>query len=229
MPNIVRLVSGGTIQVRTGALQGIGPQGPRGVAGPQGMDGPQGPVGEQGPIGQILQKQARARVSTNQAVVASTDTLITFGSVDYDQMSVMYGSNLLLPPNDYLLSAFVRFDDAAATAREVWFQSALGGLIARRSAMAGFGAPWYMDLSFPWKVAPDGGGDTVNFYVRSGTTTAISLGTLTVEVIGSGPKGDPGPAGPQGNQGIQGIQGIQGPPGNANSGFTTYAKLKGPL
>ena len=62
MANVVRLVNGGTIQVKTGVLQGVGPQGPRGYVGPQGPQGEQGPVGEQGQIGQILQQATRTTV-----------------------------------------------------------------------------------------------------------------------------------------------------------------------
>ena len=79
MANVIRLVNGGSIQVRTGVIQGVGPQGPRGVQGNQGIDGDQGPQGEPGPIGQILQLQGRTRVATSNVIALNTDTVVAFG------------------------------------------------------------------------------------------------------------------------------------------------------
>ena len=188
MANVVRLVNGGSIQVRTGVLQGIGPIGPRGVAGPQGMDGPQGSQGEQGPIGQILQQQSQTIVGSNNPIVANTDTLISFGSVQYDDASCMITStNVVLPQaGDYLFSCWLKFDDAAATARELWFTAA-GAMFGRTSRMAGSGAPYYVDLSFPYKAAVPG--VVCNVYARSGTATGVSEGHLVVTRTGSGPQG----------------------------------------
>jgi collagen type II alpha len=223
MPNVVRLVNGGTIQVRTGALQGVGPIGPKGPSGPQGIDGPQGPIGEQGPIGQILQKQGRAQVATANSLAVNTDTLVAFGSVAYDDLSCFTSTtNITLnQAGDYQLSCWLRFDDAASTAREIWFMVG-STLIARKSAMAGTGAPFYLDLLYPYRAAA---GEIVNVYARAGSATAVSMGNLVVTRIGSGPQGPVGPPGPQGLQGPQGPQGIQGNDGDANSGFTTYAEM----
>jgi hypothetical protein len=223
MPNVVRLVNGGTIQVRTGALQGMGPIGPKGPSGPQGIDGPAGPVGEQGPIGQILQKQGRAQVATANALAVNTDTLIGFGSVAYDDLSCFTSTtNITLnQAGDYQLSCWLRFDDAPSTAREIWFMVG-STLIARKSAMAGTGAPFYLDLLYPYRAAA---GEIVNVSARAGSATSVSLGNLVVTRIGSGPQGPVGPTGPPGIQGAQGPQGIQGNPGNANSGFVKYSDM----
>src|SRR5215831_14946849 len=101
--NVIRLVNGGSIQVRTGVLQGIGPQGPRGVAGPQGIDGLQGPQGEVGPMGQILQLSGLTKVSINNTLAAATDTTISFGTVSYDDLSCFTSiSNItLVAAGDY--------------------------------------------------------------------------------------------------------------------------------
>jgi hypothetical protein len=223
MANVVRLVNGGSIQVRTGVLQGIGPIGPRGVAGPQGIDGPQGPQGDQGPIGQILQLQGKSNVATNNPLAANTDSLIAFGSVSYDDLSCFTStSNItLVTPGDYLLSAWLRFDDAAATARELWFQVG-STTIARTSRMAGSGAAFYVDLASQYRAAA---GEVVNVMARTGTATGVSMGQVMVTRIGSGPVGPVGPPGPQGLVGPQGIQGPKGDDGDANSGFGTYADL----
>src|SRR4051812_37067117 len=92
MSNVIRLVNGGTIQVRTGVLAGIGPSGPRGLIGETGPDGPQGPVGETGAMGQILQVQTKAVVSGTTTLNPDTDTLIAFGSVSYDDLSAATSS-----------------------------------------------------------------------------------------------------------------------------------------
>src|SRR4051794_25771678 len=87
MSNVIKLVNGGTIQVRTGVMAGVGPAGQRGLVGPAGPDGPQGPVGPEGPIGQILQIASRATISSAQTVLQDVDSLVSFATVAYDEMS----------------------------------------------------------------------------------------------------------------------------------------------
>jgi hypothetical protein len=226
MANMVRLVNGGTIQVRTGALQGVGPQGPRGVSGPAGPDGPQGIQGDQGPIGQILEQQALTRMALSAPVVANADTLINFGSVAYDEIGVFGTSNaniVLGKAGGYLISAWVRFDDAPSGSRELWFQTG-PSIIARDSRDSFTGAPFYMSLSYPYRALA---GEIVNVYVRSasGTQIVAGLGQVTVVRTGSGPIGPEGPEGQQGPRGLQGIQGEKGDDGDANSGFATYSEM----
>ena len=110
MANVVKLVNGGAIQVRTGVIQGIGPVGPRGVAGVQGQQGEQGPTGETGPMGTIKQVQGRTEVGTTNAMAANTDTVIAFGDIKYDDPSCFYtAANILLRDvGDYMLSVWLR-------------------------------------------------------------------------------------------------------------------------
>lgn len=227
MANVVRLVNGGSIQVRTGVVQGIGPQGPRGVTGPQGPQGEQGPMGEVGPMGQILEMGSKTAVGTNNPITANTDTLIAFGAVAYNEIGCIQDSTTLRfdDPGLFMLNVYLRFDDAAATVREVWFRTGGGDTIARKSAMAGVGAPFYVDLAAQFKAL---GGETVNVMARSGSATAVGIGGGTVAItrIGSGPKGVKGDQGIQGLQGPIGPNGAAGPPGSASSGFATYDDLK---
>lgn len=223
MTNVVRLVNGGAIQVRTGVLQGIGPQGPRGLVGPGGPQGEQGPIGETGPMGQILQMMGRTNVGTNNPIAANTDTMMAFGAIAYDDLSCFTStSNITLTAaGDYLFSCWMRFDDAAAGSRELWF--ATGGVtIARATRASVAGAPFYVDLAHPYRAA---GGEVVNVYARAGAATAISMGALNVTRVGSGPPGVQGPAGVQGSVGATGPAGPPGPAGSANSGFTKYSDL----
>lgn len=229
MANVVRLVNGGSIQVRTGVIQGIGPQGPRGVAGETGSQGEQGPTGDPGPMGQILQLSGTTKVANSNPIAANTDTAISFGSNQlYDTISNPPASGFSLgaftigASGDYLLSCWLRFDDAAASAREIWFQTG-STMIARKSAYAGVGAPFYTDLAFPFH--SENGGEVINVLVRSGAATGVGEGAWTVTRIGSGPPGPIGPKGETGGVGGQGIQGQKGDPGSANSGFIKYADL----
>ena len=222
MSNVVRLVSGGSIQVRTGVIQGIGPQGPRGVAGPQGPDGEQGPVGDTGPQGQILQLQGLSGVATNNPLSSGADTVIAFGSVSYDDLSAFTStSNITLTAaGDYLLSCWLRFDAATATKREMWFQTG-ASTIARKTMMADTGIV-YCDLAMPFRAA---GGEVVNVHALAGVATGISMGSVTVTRVGSGPPGPAGPVGPQGPIGATGAAGPTGPAGSASTGFSSYALL----
>src|SRR5262245_66181364 len=90
MTNAVRLVNGGSIQVRTGLIQGIGPQGPMGLTGADGPQGPQGPQGDPGPGGTVTQLQARCSISTTNPLAAPTHTQLPFRPVAYDDMDVSY-------------------------------------------------------------------------------------------------------------------------------------------
>jgi hypothetical protein len=223
MANVVRLVNGGTIQVRTGVIQGIGPQGPRGVAGPQGIDGAQGPVGEVGPMGQINQLQGKTTVATNNPLAANTNTVIAFGSVGYDDMSAFTSTTntTLTAAGDYILSAYLRFNDAVAGLREVWFAVGATTLV-RTSRQSVAGVPFYVDLAVAYRATA---GDVVNVIARSAAATGVSEGALTVTRVGSGPIGPVGVEGPVGPVGATGAQGPPGPPGSANSGFGTYAEI----
>lgn len=223
MANVIRLVNGGTIGVRTGVLQGVGPQGPRGVSGAQGGDGPAGPPGPQGDMGVIMQLQAMTMIVTNNPLAAATDTVLSFGQVYYDDMSCLTSTAnvTLVAAGDYMLSVWARFDDAPATAREIWFRTGTT-TIARKSAIAGVGAPFYTDLAFPFRA---GGGEVVNVVARSGSATAVSMGSLTVTRIGAGPAGPAGVQGPPGPAGATGAQGAQGIPGTVNTGFAKYSDL----
>lgn len=224
MTNVVRLVNGGSIQVRTGVMQGIGPRGATGPLGPQGPQGDQGPTGDTGPMGQILSIMGRSSVANGFPVAANTDTVVNWGSVAYDDLSCFSSlTNITLTtPGDYNLAAFVRFDDAAAGLREIWFTSA-GSTIARSSRSSTVGSPIFANLSCPYRAV---GGDVVNVWARSTQATNIGQGAVTVNRIGSGIAGPAGPAGPQGPVGLQGAVGPQGAGGNAaTSGFTTYTQL----
>lgn len=224
MSNVVRLVNGGSIQVRTGVLQGIGPQGPRGLIGPQGQQGEQGPIGETGAMGAILQMASRTVIPASNPVAANTDTQIAFGvSGGYDTLSAISGVNMVLTaPGDYLLSVWLQFADAASGYRDLWFYNGTN-IVARSSRSATLGSACYADLTHVYRAA---GGELMSVLVRSSAATSIaSGGSWTVTRVGSGPPGPTGVQGPIGPVGATGATGPAGPPGTANAGFTKYSDL----
>lgn len=230
MANVIRLVNGGSIQVRTGVIQGVGPQGPTGPVGGPGPDGEQGPQGEQGPMGQILQSQGLTKVNLTNTITANTDTVISFGSRLYDDPGFFPGtsnSNIVLPEvGDYLLSCWLKCNaTTGATIRDIWFNSVANGLIARASRTAVASTDIYLNLTHPYRVLLGMAPETLNVLVRSGSAITIDTGACTVTRIGSGPKGDKGDQGIQGNQGIKGDKGDTGPAGNANAGFAKYSDM----
>jgi hypothetical protein len=230
MTSVVRLLNGGVVQVRTGVLQGIGPVGPRGVAGETGPEGIQGPEGPTGPMGQILQYMSKATVSASQSLTTNTDTLLAFGSVNYDDLSIFASStNFTIPENgDYMFTAWVRFDlpaNAGDSTRTLMLKSNLtSGYLAYASTPAVTDEATYGHISWPHRAVA---GEVLNLYGRHSDdlSVGVSAGAISIVRIGSGPKGDTGETGAQGPSGPVGPQGPAGPNGSASSGFATYADL----
>lgn len=225
MGNSVKLVNGSTIQVRTGVIQGIGPVGPRGAVGETGPQGDQGPIGPTGPMGVIYNQMSRAKLSATNPVAANTDTVLGTFVSDVDAIGINKTQSvfqLVANPGDFMMSCWVRFDDATAGLREVWFLTG-ATIIARSSRMSVAGAPFYCDLTHPYHSAL--GNESFSVVVRSQVACNVSDGVMAFNRIGSGPQGVPGPPGVQGVQGPQGGKGDTGASGSASTGFTTYALL----
>jgi len=222
--NVVRLVNGGSIQVKTGVIQGIGPIGPMGLTGQDGPQGPAGAQGDPGPMGQILQSASMTIINTSNAISANTDTQLTWGSNPYDDLGCFSGNNCTLSQiGDYNLSVWVAFADAAAGSREIWMSWASNtNLLARCTRQSVAGAPFYVDLSFVMRVGPliNLPPLQLNVYARSSQATSISVGSWSAARLGSGPMGLQGVQGPKGDQGIQGLQGN---PGTTSAPSTPYA------
>ena len=73
--SVTKIANGGTVIVRTGVLQGvgpIGPAGPRGFEGPAGGPGPQGAIG---PAGNVVE-------NLSVGVLAAPVTIVSEGSVN---------------------------------------------------------------------------------------------------------------------------------------------------
>lgn len=229
MANVIRLNNGGVIQVRTGVLQGIGPIGPTGLRGPQGQQGEQGAQGETGPMGAIAQYMSKTKVGGPQTVGPDQDTLVTFGAVQYDDMSAFTNSTTVTIPEagDYVLNAYLQFElptNAGDGLRAAWFVSSVEGVLARTQLTGVVDDKSHITINWPHRAAA---GETIKVYARNGDDLAIALsgGSLVVNRIGAGARGVAGPQGPAGAVGATGAQGIQGPAGNSGAGYATYAAL----
>lgn len=229
MPNVVRLVNGGTIQVRTGVLQGIGPVGPTGPVGPVGPQGVDGPTGPVGPPGSITQFGSRFTASAAQTLAAAADTLVTTDTTQYDDLNAHSSSTnyVLTEPGDYMLMAWVAFDAPTAggtKSRAAWFIGDSWGMAARAEYLCSPDTTTHINLMCPVRITT---ADTFHLYVRSNDPNQVTLstGTVHIERIGSGPQGIQGIQGPQGIPGPTGPKGDQGPAGSGQGPFTSYDNM----
>lgn len=230
MANIVRLLNGGQLQVRTGVLQGVGPQGPAGPQGPMGNEGPVGDIGPTGPPGAITQFASKYNVNTGQSLTPDVAALVSFGNVVYDDHSAYTSSTAFTLPSigDYLFTSWVEINKATTLGdgpRSLWLESETQGMISRVQCLAVADTSTFLNLhGFVRTTVVN---EIFHIYALSGDdeTVSLSAGTVTICRIGSGPKGDTGPQGPEGPVGAQGIQGPQGDEGSGVGPFATYGEV----
>jgi hypothetical protein len=227
---VIRLSSGETIQVRTGVIQGIGPQGPVGPTGPVGLTGDQGPQGVPGPMGAITEFSTEVTPGA-QSIGSVTPTLVSFTSVIRDQLSIVTSAtNFTLPVGQYYVLCWLQISKQASI-------NAVGSRVARFlyngvvvGAKSSAAAPTYpTDISVSTGINVINPSQILQVQVEhdEGATLAIVTGKLWVSRIGPGAKGDQGVAGPTGAAGPVGAQGVIGPAGSVANNTTTYATLGG--
>jgi hypothetical protein len=232
MANVVRLVNGGAIQVRTGVLAGVGPVGPRGPRGLVGPEGPEGPPGPTGPKGSISQYQARADVSGAITCTVDTWVNVSFPTVGYDDFGVFTSAiNLTLPEEgDYMVSAWVQYTKEATTEDgyrklRVWSQEQ--GVLWQTTVRSDTGP----DLATAEIHCPLRGiaSELVRVQAFNGGSEEITIndGACVVTRIGPGPIGPRGLQGIQGPAGPVGPEGPQGPAGDSGTGYLTYGDIDG--
>lgn len=231
MANVIRLLNGTQLQVRTGVLAGVGPQGPRGPVGPPGPDGPQGIQGETGPQGAIYQIQSRADVSGSTSVPASTATSVAFGTVQYDDNSCFASSTNITfdEEGDYIIAAWVQWAAPASAAgrRELRVRSTTNSTDIWKTSIAGISETVQQEILCPYRVltAPDT--LVIRAFQTDNESINVNDGSLVVTRVGTGPQGIQGPTGPTGATGATGPEGPQGPAGSAGSGYATYGEIDG--
>lgn len=226
MSSVIRRIgSGETLQIRTGVLQGIGPQGPVGPTGPQGPEGPQGPQGIPGPTGYVDESATEATgtgtVSHNSAAYAS------FSTVTRDEAEVISSATTFaLYPGGWQGTAWIRFIkrvgfDGAGSRR---VEAVLGGTTVA-SICVPASPDQDTDITLPFTVSPQIEQNLqIRIFQTEGATLSYS-GRIWISRIGAGERGPTGPEGPQGPPGPTGPQGPAGPAGTLGSG-TTFADLE---
>lgn len=232
MGNIIKLDNGSTIQVRTGVLAGVGPEGPRGLVGPAGLTGDPGPVGPVGPAGQITQFASRF-ITGVQSVSASAETAVAFATVSYDDIGVQLSTTSFSAPEggDYLFDCTLFLTDYGTTGRLIAFiVSSVDGRVGGGQLTLGTG--WSGSFVTPLHVgylARAAVGETFQVKIvadSADTNITVAAGSvLSVTRIGPGAIGPTGPVGPTGPPGPDGPTGPEGDDGDAGSGYSTYADI----
>jgi hypothetical protein len=228
---VARLTSGDVIQIRTGVLQGIGPQGPVGPVGPEGQTGPQGTQGTPGPMGQIDDLVTKAStVGASQPVASNTPTMVNFTTVIRDDAGLVSSlTTLTLPIGNWYIKANINFNKPSAAAgsgrRRVsvqWDGVEQDG--QSQNALADFDT----EVNFSTVVVATSEARPCVLYVSHSDTVAISVvSKVTVTKLGPGAQGPAGAAGPNGPVGQTGPTGPQGVPGTLVSNSTTFEQIGG--
>lgn len=207
--SIVRVGNGGTIQVRTGVIAGIGPTGPTGPTGPVGPQGIRGVQGERGETGYVSEAATIARRTSQQSVPVATSTLVQFDVVDIDELSAYSSSTNFVPgAHSLYMSVWVRFDrggGAASGSRVV--EILQGGVpVAANQGHARGGSNTIVDVTCVTGVKIVNPDEILSVRVWQNDSVAIPITSARVWLCRTGP-------GPQGPQGIPGEQGPVGPVG----------------
>lgn len=221
-----RLSTGSTIHIRTGVLQGIGPQGPRGATGPQGERGEPGPQGMPGPVGYVSESTTEATGSGSAA--NNTDSTVSFDSVLRDDATVVGSATTFnLYTGGWQGMAWVRFAKRSAVNGSGFRRVEVllsGQVIAATTVAAAAEVDSDVTVSF---VARAGSGVPLQVRVRHNDGATLSYTSrISLSRIGAGIQGPVGPEGPVGPPGPEGPQGPKGDSGTLSSS-TTFADLGG--
>lgn len=229
--------SGDTVQVRTGALQGAGPQGP---IGPQGPSGNTGPMGPQGPVGSFTSLRTDLADTSAVAVAADHWYPASFGTAPTQNDCLVVpapwdGLNLQWKASgDYLVIVNGLFEpvsgvgdagtDVSGTRRMRIVDSSgvVLGKLQVKAAAAEYGQTQVIMADV---VRPDAS-KKYHLEVQAADTAGVTFDTrsMTIIQVGAGPAG---PAGPQGPVGATGPQGPTGATGSAGGGYSSYNALIG--
>lgn len=234
---ITRLPTGGVIQIRTGVVQGIGPQGPTGPTGPRGETGPQGAQGVPGPAGYAAQYSTLA-TSGATGVGATTVTSnyptawtnLSFGTISHDDINaVSSATNIVFPAGrDYNIQLMVRFYKPAGNGTGFrGIQVTYGGSTIQEQIIQAVSlTDTIMVLNA--SLRSTSGSTVMNLKVAHNEAATINVSSrLWINAVGPGAPGPAGPAGPPGPQGAQGVQGPAGPSGTIIDNTTTIAAIGG--
>lgn len=227
---VVRVATGDTIQIRTGVVQGIGPQGPVGPTGPVGPAGDPGPQGVAGPAGQVIENSFEAVLNTAQSVASGTNTLVAFDSVLTDEFSATQSQTNYKPGvGDFVVTAYVQItkrSNVVATGSRTIRILKGGNVLAAVSVAAPPTVAADLNISTAMRnLSPD---DIIQVQVLQdeGATLQVLTARLWMSRTGPGPQGPKGDVGPKGDIGPAGPQGPKGASGTVGSNVTTFAALE---
>jgi hypothetical protein len=229
--SVTRIVTGDVIQVRTGVIQGIGPQGPTGPQGSIGLTGPQGVQGVPGPMGQIDDFMTYAHSYGNaQNVASNTPTLLTMPTVVRDDAGVLVTTTALaLPIGVWYIQVSTQWTKPSTQNAGGWrkleilYNAAVWDAVSQNAVpdTDTFGAcRSLIPVTTP--------GLFVNFQATQSDSVAISTQSkFYATQLGPGAQGGPGPQGPAGPVGQTGPTGPIGPAGTLVTNTTTFANIGG--
>jgi hypothetical protein len=221
MSSVVRLTSGGSIQVRTGVIQGIGPTGPEGPAGPIGADGPVGPQGVQGVPGQFTNFLTKC-TATGQSLAINTDTNVVWNTTTLDELGARVGTTSikLAAIGDYMFNVWIQFavcgTPPTTGQRHLWVESSTAGVTVARVALdAHATSNTHVSLTTVYRSTVVDESMRIKVRNEDGHAVSITGGNYTLTRVGAGLTG------PQGPQGVAGVPGTTPWRGTWNAG-TAY-------
>lgn len=230
--SVTRIPNGGTVIVRTGVLQGVGPVGPTGPRGAQGPVGPQGEDGPIGPQGSVAEYLSEAVLSSSTAIGPNSSVQVPFAAT-VDELNLFASATNIIPNvGVYQVNLYVEFEKPASDAdgsRGLQFVKRTSGVdtvLAAVSVPAVATAETFASLSCVFRFE-----EGFTYHVKASSTddtsVAVSESRITINRIGPGVAGPVGPIGPTGPDGPAGPTGPKGDPGNATAGFNTFEDLRG--
>jgi hypothetical protein len=234
----IRLQSGGMVHVRSGVVQGIGPQGPTGATGPRGETGDVGPQGIPGPTGSVSEISSQFTAQVQSAGLTSVTSNyptaygnLVFATVVRDELNAQTSTvNFRLTAgSDFNVVAEVRF----------FKQTAVNGS-GFRAVQAVYNSVVIGEVLVPANVAVDtivrlpvgvrstSTTDVLNIKIAHNDTATLNVsGRLWINATGPGVQGPQGVQGIQGDVGPLGPQGPIGPAGSIVTPTTTIADIGG--
>lgn len=235
--DVVRMQNGDTVQVRTGVMQGAGPQGPVGPAGPAGTPGPIGPVGPAGSFTALrtdLVASSSVAVAADHWYPASMDTAPTQNDClvvpgPWDGLNLQWKVS-----GDFLVIVKGNFEPATGSgdtgtdvggARRMRIVDASGVVLGNLQVKVAAAETGPTQIMMSDVVRPDAS-KKYHLEVEAADAVGITFDnrSITIIQVGAGP---PGPSGPTGPVGATGPQGPTGPTGSAGTGYSSHDALIG--
>lgn len=234
---ITRLSSGSVIQIRTGVIQGIGPQGPKGDTGPIGETGPQGAQGVPGPPGSVSDYSTYAVANAFSVATSSvssdypaTWTNMVFSNVSHDDLSAVQSSiNFQLTAGqDYNIIVNTKFFKPGVSGAGFRGVQAVydGVVVAEHITNSITNVHTAVPLMFSLRSTSSS--KVLNIKVTHSQSVSINVsGSIWINAVGPGVQGPQGEQGVPGPVGPQGPAGPQGPSGSLIDNTTTIAAIGG--